>query len=262
MNYFTVKEFSYYANDVEQQVSIGVRNSIDTGYSAANYLLFSIFLFKSKDFPKKIKIISLPVLFCAIIILLRAGSRGPLLAVLIGLVSILALQKKNYLITLFISTVLILGFFFLFDEILELISKISPVMTFRIQSYLKEGEPLRIGFFMEGINGFINYPFTGSQALLYRSSGLPTSPHQLILEAFMSTGFIGGLCLIGVIYLVIKSAIFNLHNFVSNYWIELIILAYLTRAFTAGTILAGDYSIIFAYFLLARNRKSLFQVID
>jgi len=262
VNYFTVKEFSYYANDVEQQVSIGVRNSIDTGYSAANYLLFSIFLFKSKDFPKKIKIISLPVLFCAIIILLRAGSRGPLLAVLIGLVSILALQKKNYLITLFISTVLILGFFFLFDEILELISKISPVMTFRIQSYLKEGEPLRIGFFMEGINGFINYPFTGSQALLYRSSGLPTSPHQLILEAFMSTGFIGGLCLIGVIYLVIKSAIFNLHNFVSNYWIELIILAYLTRAFTAGTILAGDYSIIFAYFLLARNRKSLFQVID
>jgi O-antigen ligase len=258
VNYFTVQEFSFYSNDVDLQISSGVRNTIDTGYNAANYLLFSIFFFKSADFPKRLKILSLPVLFCAVIILLRAGSRGPLLALLIALVFIAVLPKKNYVIILSISLVFILGFFFFFNDILELISKISPVMTNRIQYTIAEGDNMRIGFFMEGIKEFINHPFTGSQALLYRQDGIPTYPHQLIIEAFMSTGIIGGAAILGVFYLVLKNTIFSLHNSVSNYWLELILIVYLTRGMTAGSIFVSNYPILFAYFFLARSKKILF----
>jgi O-antigen ligase len=262
VNYFTVQEFSFYSNDIEQQVSSGVRNTIDTGYNAVNYLLFSIFFFKSTDFPKRLKIISLPVLFCAIIILLRAGSRGPLLALIIAIIFILVLPKKNYVIVLSICTLFIFGFFFFFNDILELISKISPVMTNRIQYTIEEGDNMRIGFFMEGINEFLNHPFTGSQALLYRQNGMPTYPHQLIIEAFMSTGIIGGAAILGVFYLVIKNTIFSLHNSVSNYWLELILIVYLTRAMTAGSIFVSTYPILFVYFFLARSKKSLFTETD
>ena len=258
VNYFTVQEFSFYSNDVDQQVSSGVRNTIDTGYNAATYLLFSIFFFRSSDFSKLLKILSLPVLFCAIIILLRAGSRGPLLALIFAIIFIIVLPKQNYLIILSICTIIIIGLFFFFNDILELISKISPVMTNRIQYTIAEGDNMRIGFFIEGINEFLNHPFIGSQALLYRQNGIPTYPHQLIIEAFMSTGFIGGAAISGVVYLGIKNSIYNLHNFVSNYWLELILIVYLTRAITAGSIFMSNYPILFVYFFLARNRKSLF----
>jgi hypothetical protein len=258
-NYLAVPEFSFFANDIEQQVSSGVRNTISTGYNAAYYLLFSIFFFTSPYFSKPLKFLGLPVQFCAIIILLRAGSRGPLLAVLIALILFTILQKKNYVIIVFLSALFIFGFHYFFNEILELISKISPVMSNRIQYTIKEGDNLRIFFFKEGINGFLYNPFTGSQALLYRYNDIPTYPHQLIIEAFMSTGIIGGVIIISLIYIVIKYTIFNLHNFVSNYWIELIIIAYLTRALTAGSIFVGDYPVVFMYFLLARNKKSLFE---
>jgi O-antigen ligase len=256
INYFTVPEFSPYSNDVEYQVSSGVRNTIGTGYLAAFYLLLSIFFLKSVDFHKIYKILSLPIMVCAIIILLRAGSRGPLLAVLVGLILLIALQKKNYIITLFIGAMLILGFLIFYSEVLDLISKISPIMTNRIQGTLEGGDTTRIGFFVEGIKGFLDQPFLGNQAMLYRQDGDPTVPHQVIIEAFMSTGIVGGVCIIVVIYLVIKNVISNLHIIVTNYWIELILLAYLTRALTAGSILVSDYPIYFAYFLLARNKES------
>lgn len=258
VNFLSVQEFSFYANDIEQQVSSGVRNTIDTGYNAAIYLLLSVYFFRSKDFNKQLKILNLPILFCAVIILLRAGSRGPLLAVMVALILVLILQRKNPLIIILVTILLIFGFFFLFDEILELISKISPVMTNRIRYTLEEGDNLRISYFMEGINGFYTHPFTGSQILLYRQDGMPTYPHQLIIEAFMSTGIIGGLSIIGILYLGIKNTIYNLHHFFSNYWIELILITYLTRALTAGSIFGSDYPVIFAFFFLARNRNFLF----
>lgn len=83
INYFTISEFSFSNVIDDQRITAGVRSSIDTGYNAVVFLLLSFYLFKNKTISKLLKIFTLPVASLALMVLLRSGSRGPIMALVI-----------------------------------------------------------------------------------------------------------------------------------------------------------------------------------
>lgn len=256
INYFTVHEFSLNTRIEDHQVAAGVRNTINTGYLAATYLLMSVFFYKKEDFPKYLKMASVPVTLLATIILLRTGSRGPLLSVFVAITLYLVLQKRNILLVIMTSFVFILAYIFFFNDILKAISHISPVMTNRIQYTIDSGgQETRTLFFAKGIEAFFHNPIFGSQAMLYRNGQFATYPHQLIIEAFMATGILGGASMLIIFYLLIKKVILNLKNHIKNYWVELILIIYIVRGMTAGSMFGMDYPIIFTFYFLVRSNK-------
>lgn len=260
MNFLVTPEYSLANVDELNQISSGLRNTINSGYLASHYLLMSVFFINTKAFPKVLKIASLPVILMAILILLRSGSRGPLMALVIAFFIYLILTKKHVgTIVLFVG-MLSIGFYYYFYDILELIGRVAPVMTNRIQSTIDSGgQEKRIEFFLDGINAFLEYPFFGSKAMIYSNSKIPDFPHQLIIEAFMSTGIVGGISFTISFILLVKMIIGNLFTHVSNYWLELILIAYLVRAMSAGSIFSFDYPIIFSFYFLVRNKNYISQ---
>lgn len=255
VNFLITPEFSldYVADSA--QISSGVRNTIDTGYFAAYYLLLSLYFIKNKVYSKLLKFGSFPIILTALVILLRSGSRGPLLALLIALSIFVIVQQKHAFFILLGSSLLILLISYFFEDIVKQISYIAPIMAERIQYTLYSGtQDARIVLFKEGIDAFIDKPFFGSQAMLYRNSlSSATFPHQLIIEAFMSTGFVGGISLLISIIILLKMVLRNLYISISNYWLELIMIAYIVRAMTAGTMFSFSYAVIFVFYFLTRS---------
>ncbi|MDD2664486.1 MAG: O-antigen ligase family protein [Dechloromonas sp.] len=87
--------------------------------------------------------------------------------------------------------------------------------------------------FYSGLNQFIDNPFFGSSL---EDKDLRTYPHNVIVEAFMSTGLIGGLAFIFVIiYSVIASWLVISKKLYSG-WVVLIYLQYLVGAQFSGAI--------------------------
>lgn len=256
INFITVQEFTVESDSIQHQVDMNLRNTIATGYIAVIFILLSLYYFYSKKTNTFYKFLLIPTIVIAVIILLRAGSRGPLLSVLGGFIVYFAFKGKNPWKTFIYSLISLLIVILLYDAILSAIVKVSPVMAYRIEYTLEEGDKLRMEYFIAGIEGFLNNPFTGSYAFVYTSYEWYEYPHQLIIEAFMATGILGGLALTYVLFTVIKNIIINIRNNSPNLWIDLIAITYVIRALTAGSIYYGEYSTIFLLVLLSRRSRN------
>ena len=259
INFITVQEFTLESALIQTQVSAGLRNTIATGYIAATFILISLFYYTKGINLSVYKLILIPVIIIAIIILLRAGSRGPLLSVFIGIIIYFAFRNRNPLKIIIYSVLLLALAVLFYEDIISSIIKVSPIMADRIEFTLAEGDKLRMEYFNAGIEGFLNNPFTGSYAFVYTPFEWYEYPHQLVIESFMATGILGGIALIIVLFGVIKIIIINIQNKTPNLWIELIAITYVVRALTAGSIYFGEYPIIFILILLAQSKNITYR---
>ena len=256
INYLTVQEFSIESILIQKQVGTGVRNTIATGYIAAIFILISFHYYLKTSTSNLYKIIFIPIIFIATIILLRAGSRGPLLSVFIGIILYFSFKRKNSFKIIMYSFLSLSLLTFFYSEILSAIFKISPVMAERIEYTFLEGDKSRIEYFNAGIEGFLNNPFTGSYAFVYTPFEWYEYPHQLVIEAFMATGIFGGIALIVVLVGVAKHSIISIQKNSGNVWLALIVVTYIVRALSAGSIYFGEYPIVFTFILLTQYPKA------
>lgn len=255
VNFFNFQGFTAESVNVNEQVTTGIRNSIATGYTAAIFLLLSLVFYSDINRKWLTKALFVPVLIAAIFILLRAGSRGPFFSVFIGTIVYFALRGKNIVIILMSGSILALLFIFFFENIIELVGEISPVMAFRLEYTMVEGDKPRLEYFNAGLEGFLNNPLFGSYAFVYTDYEWYEYPHQMLIEAFMATGILGGLALAFVLLIVIKNIILTIRNKIAISWLALIALIYFIRAMTAGTIYFGDYAVILILMLMINPEK-------
>ena len=123
INYLTVQEFSIESILIQKQVGTGVRNTIATGYIAAIFILISFHYYLKTSTSNLYKIIFIPIIFIATIILLRAGSRGPLLSVFIGIILYFSFKRKNSFKIIMYSFLSLSLLTFFYSEILSAIFK-------------------------------------------------------------------------------------------------------------------------------------------
>lgn len=180
-------------------------NTISYGHYGVTFSLISIFLFSKTDsiYKKGFYLVSF---FLGLFIMYLAGSRGPLAALAVCLlffqINNTGLFKGLFTLALFAIPLIIFS-----DEIIQLLSGFGGSFIQRVMATITEGHSSgRDVVYAEAINEFVNSPWLGNAFLIQSGQFMGFYPHNIIVEAFMATGVIGGICLLLWIFYCLRIA--------------------------------------------------------
>lgn len=226
--------FSYFSNETfqeatSQRIDANVAlNTIDTGHLGLSSIILSIYLLLNKKQSLFRKMIIVIIMILSLIIMLRAGSRGPILSMLVVFsIWILALSKKKVLNVSLLIIVSLLVYFFI-DYIFQFIKIISPILEARLNRGQEDQIKGRDILFIYALESFIQSPLWGKNFAIYWGDGTMIYSHNFILDSFMQLGIIGGSM---IIYIIVKTLIkiYKLINIRSPYfWLCLLLMQEIT----------------------------------
>lgn len=249
--FFMVDEFQM---AMEERVSVGnsALGSIAVGRTGLTTVLLSAIMFKY-DKRRMYKIACAISLLFGSIIMLRSGSRGPILSIVaIAIVYFLSLDKsviyKLFIIIIVISLgSIIIG---IFDDFIH---DFSPVLYERL--HRDEGQLYdRELFYNDALNNFYKNPLLGYSLGIYKNGNLSYA-HNIFLDALMQWGIIGACILFGIIWSLMKKIIYSIKYKLSVSWIGYIIVFYLTGLMISGSIFTTPVFSIFTVFFLCRFKQ-------
>lgn len=196
-------------------------NPIAYGHLAVTTVLIAIWSIIS---TKKLTNIAVLALICGLLGVVASGSRGPVLSFVVCLI-IMFINLNSKTFGLFISA----GILVIFGLILYFFTNLNEVYLFnRIAESMFEDES-RNDIQLNALSAFFNNVIIGA--------GYPfeTYPHNIILEAFMSSGIVGGLLITAVLLIGLVSAIKNLRAS-TNPWMSIIFIQYLLFSMVSNSI--------------------------
>jgi hypothetical protein len=218
--------------------------AIMLGHLGAAAVLLALFSFLSaSDFLRSRNLFQLGVAILAFplgfVVLLYAGSRGPVLAFVVCalMIGVYAIQKRAWAMIAVLGVVGILGGSFAYryaarsEADLERISGIENYISFRQSSD-------RDVILMNAWNEFLNSPLTGS-GMEESISG--SYPHNIIIEGFMTTGIIGGSCLLWLCLLCLFQAGKAIVRGRAESWICILFIQAFVRLLFSNTIASDGF---------------------
>ena len=149
-------------------------NTISFGHLGTMGVVLSIFLLSKKGVSLIRKILLIAVMLLSFFIMLRAGSRSPILALVVVLLFWLIARGKNLALGLSIAVVTIVLIFVFIEPILNFMGDISPIIESRLRLSIYEGHTSgRDPLYDYAFQRFLDNPLFGSQfALFDRFGGL------------------------------------------------------------------------------------------
>lgn len=200
--------------------TVGI-NTINYGHLAVTGIILSVFyLWKSPKSLYRYIFVAFCLVLCTVS-MLKSGSRGPILALIIVISFWIFSRNKHIVRNSIILAILSGGALLFLNNIFLLIGKISPLMSARL---MQEGQ-LDSRFFhnMSAIEAFIENPLFGKQFAIFHDNTFIYS-HNIILDAFMGMGLIGGISMIFIIFKAFR----NSYKFIQvndpQFWIILILI--------------------------------------
>lgn len=216
-------------------------NPIAYGHLAVSVLIVSVWSFLVK---KEMSALALTGIICGIAGVLASGSRGPVLSLAVCGLLLIMLIKNRFVMLSFLC--------FVVGGVALALSAYSNSDSFylvgRVASSMFE-DSARLDIFKDAYHAFLDnfmfgvaYPFD-------------TYPHNIVIEAFMSTGIVGGILMLGVLLVGGWSAIMLLKTEYS--WMALLFMQYLLFVMVSSSIY---YSNIFwmlwvCMVVLAKNSR-------
>lgn len=206
-------------------------NTLSFGKAAATMFLVCFMIFMEKN--KMIyKILLIVIMALSIFNIFIAGSRGPFiqLVLIIGLY-LLSQRKAIHIKYIIWLAVIAIGVFTIFPEYLDS----SRLLFERISETgfsSNDSDRIRGELFNSAWEQFLNHPFLGD-SIETKMGG--TYPHNIVLEALMTTGFVGGIIMIIITVGGLKNGIKYLK--ISDYnWIGAILILNIISSFSSGSI--------------------------
>jgi O-antigen ligase len=247
----------------KRQLGNAALNSISFGHLGGSGLIISLFLMLRKNLGFVYKLL----LFCIAVLglynLIKAGSRGPILSIVVVLFVWSFLSSRNrliaYLKILFIAIILYIAF----ESLLGYIGDISPLLEERLRLTIYEGNSSnRDDLFYLGWSAFLESPIFGSQFAIfnYMASGDFIYVHNVILEAFMSTGVLGGAMFIVVLSRCVHVSFAMIANMHNDYWVALLFIQNLIGALLSGSVYYDTLFSGFTVFMLLINARGQIQL--
>lgn len=186
-----------------------------------------------------------------------SASRSPFLALLLCMMLFMIVRYgglKSILIITSCGLVLYLSFF----QIMSLIGEyFQSSFLIRLELALEEGNSGREDFLYQGFDEFINSPFFGNAFLIQNGVHAGSYPHNLILEAFMATGFFGGIIFfIWVIKNIVVSRLVIMKRLEFD-WIALIFYQFLIFAMFSGSLYKSNLFWYYTAILVASYQGNL-----
>lgn len=174
---------------------------------------------------KKINILTILGVSIGVLGIIASGSRSPFISLIICVLVILmkfrfrANKFSISLIATFLTVSILFGLFVDFDNI---------YIFSRAKTSMFEDDA-RSQIFSDAYHAFLDHPFLGTGYLF------DTYPHNIVLEAFMATGILGGILMITILLIGIVASLSILKN--KNFsWISLLFIQYLILSMVSGSI--------------------------
>lgn len=211
--------------------------TISLGHAAVIAALLSFVYLSKKRGGLLRKIIYISTFVISLFISLRAGSRGPLVSFAVAMLTYLLCRgmfsTKNVIRTIAIIIVLVASQAFIF----QIVKTVSPVFVQRMEATIEDGDTSERGpLYSEGVKLFLESPIIGSQFALETKGGGTIYTHNMILDAFMGMGILGGLLLIFLCYKAIKICCNMFYRKSEYVWVALIFMETFMGLMTSGAI--------------------------
>lgn len=243
--YVILIPISYYNNPLLFSASApGVRlggniafNTIAFGHYGGALMLLALFWNNQKSELWR-KVISYLLMVVGVFIMLRAGSRGPLITLLICLMLYYVATKINSIWTIGLIFIALCVLFFN-DLIFEGIRQISPVLADRmtLSGNANQYEELttgRSGLYQAAIDGFMNNPVFGQSFAIFSANGSYSYSHNIIFDAFMGLGLFGGILFVVIILYAIKNSFLMIMHQHEHWWSAILCLHFIISSMFSG----------------------------
>ena len=211
-------------------------SSISFGHFGATALILSVYALNYKNTTFLSKLALLAIIFISLFFVLRAGSRGPLLALVIVFIFFYFARIKR----LFESLVAVLIALFILNLstnlIIEGIGTISPLLEARLMATFEEsGFGSRDRYYAAAIDLFLKSPVWGSQYLINFSDGsAPDYAHNILLDSLMATGILGTILLLYFLYIGLMKSNYLLKKGHPDGWLALLLVQQISFNMTSG----------------------------
>ncbi len=227
-----------------QGKSAGVRldenralNSISFGLSSAMIATIALYQLINKSTLRFLdKIIHISVMLLGFYIVLRTGSKGPIVAVLIVLYFWYSFKDKRIFKGLIKFSILTTLTIVSKNVIIKAISIVSPISADRINNALSGNDASTL-YRLESYSWFINKikgsPIWGSHFARLANGEYPGYAHNIFLDILLGFGILG---LSAFLYIIFK-ALRNLHLGIihkNKYWVGLIMILFFTISLSSG----------------------------
>ena len=210
-------------------------NTISLGHLGASGILLSMYGIAQKKNNLKIKLLLSLSLVLFLITLLRAGSRGPLVSLIVVIFFWIFSSSHKMILNLSIVTFIIIFLYLNINSILNFINNLSPIMAERLNATILEGDTSeRNPIYQTAIQFFLENPLLGKQFAIFDNSGSFKYAHNIILDSFMGLGILGGFMMIYILWTGVKDSYFIINRKDSNYWICLILIQQIMMNMTSG----------------------------
>ena len=222
------------ASEITERVNANVGlQTISFGHLGTMGIILSLYILSQHKMNLIKKVILIAVILLSFFIMLRAGSRSPILALIVVLLFWLFSYGKNIILGLSVSIILVILLSVFIEPILQFMGNISPVIENRLRASIFEGDSSgRDALYIEAVDLFLDNPFLGSQFAFFGNEynlGFGYA-HNIILEALMALGIIGGIMTMIFLWNAVKISFFAVKNKNSNFWIYLILFQQIVLA--------------------------------
>ncbi len=203
-------------------------NPISYGRFGGHLLILACYKFFTCRSPIW-KLLSIIPIVLGAYILLRAGSRGPILSLFVSYFVWIFVGTRFLILGIVLSIFGLLILYIYFEQILDLIHIISPVMATRISNSVYNMDSSgRDVLFSDYINGIFENPITGMHLDVISYS------HNACIDGFVMFGVLFGWIVFAIILLAFIKASWSIKIRMQHYWISLILIDQLVGAQLSG----------------------------
>jgi len=237
-------------------------NTISFGHLGTMGIVLSLFILSRGRVSTIKKIGLIAVMLLSFFIMTRAASRSPIVALVVILLFWLFARGKNVVLGVSITAVAF-GLLIVFIEpILNFMGNISPTMEVRLRMGVYEGYSSgRDVLYQEAFDSFLNSPLLGKQFAFFDDFGGFAYSHNIVLDAFMGLGFLGGIAMIYILWIAIKNSYIMIKNNDPHFWICLILIQQIVLNMFSGAIYYDQLFNVLLTFVFLYNADSAKQSI-
>ena len=226
---------TYYNNDFFQTSDYERRESafgigtIGTGHLGLSGLLLSAYMIRNKKFNSLLKLGYFFIFVLSALIMLRSGSRGPLLSFIAVIAVVYVARTRRWLIS---ALLIVLGYIFIdyiIDFVMRFIQDVSPYLYDRIENKQEEGQFMtRLPFYQAAWGEFLKNPLLGSSFAIILPTGECAYAHNVFLDSLMQWGVIGGILILYIYIKGVYHVIALLRNRDELSWLGLLLIQNMT----------------------------------
>lgn len=197
---FVKQNLGFGAGEYARMQASMALGSLGTGQLGliALIMAFSV-LYRKQHYSMVKKILSLFILVTGLLILLRSGSRGPLLILICLFVMYILAKVRVKIISFALVGIIVLFLYLLYNNLLNILDYFSPMLHDRILAASGNQLETREVFYEDAINSFFENPLFGG-AFAHYDEGVIMYTHNAFLDSLMQLGIFGVI----LVYLYIK----------------------------------------------------------